>query len=86
MKAVNGLMSIHVVCYLVKERLLHCFKCLSNGIFMTQSIFYFEFDHFNAEARSRETYINKLSYEKQKKISKRKVNLYIISKLCNAMS
>lgn len=53
---------------------------------MTQSIFYFEFDHFNAEARSRETYTNKLSYEKQKKISKRKVNLYIISKLCNVMS
>lgn len=100
MKAVNGLMSIHVVCYLVKKRLLHCFKRLSNGIFTTKSIFYFEFDNFYAEARSKETYTSKLNYEKtkQKKIrkilitnfyllfsfSKRKINIYMVSKLCNA--
>lgn len=60
----------------------------------------FIFDNFYAEARSRETYTNKLNYEKtkQKKIrkilitnfyllfsfSKRKINIYMVSKLCNA--
>lgn len=98
MKALSGLMSIHVVCYLVKERLLHCFKCLM--AYKIDLAFISLLFNFYADARSRKTYINWITKKQNKKIrkilvtkfyllfsfDKREANLYMVSKLCNSMS